>query len=95
MIDLEWVESADEDPDRVLDYFEQFSPSYAKSLLTEVMTADRTLRSHPYFGRRLRGKRSALVREVLIRGYLLEYRLDRREPSLVTILRLTYSGLKR
>ena len=92
MIDVEWSADAEEDVDAILAYYEDRTLRFATHFLTDVRTVVMALHGSPFLGRVVAEKGDPLIREVLIRGYKLEYRLDLELPTLLYILRVTYSG---
>ena len=78
--------------DAILAYYDDHTLRFATHFLTDIRTVVMALHSSPFLGRIVAAKGDPLIREVLIRGYKLEYRLDLERPTLLYILRISYSG---
>jgi toxin ParE1/3/4 len=83
-----WSPGALDDADAIAGYIERDSPHYASSVIRRLRDTARTLRNFPLRGRMVPELGDVRIREKVLYGWRLIYRVENR---IVTILAIVHS----
>jgi addiction module RelE/StbE family toxin len=86
MTRLEWTDPAVADLDHIQDYIARDSVEYADALVERLILSVDRLASFPESGRRVPEAKDPRVRELLIEGYRMIYRLRKGAVQILTIV---------
>lgn len=73
---VEWSDCAREDLDDLVRYISRDSAFYARLFAEKVVLATRTLKGFPESGRAIPEAEDKALREVIVQGYRVMYRVD-------------------
>lgn len=76
MMRVEWTEPAHADLDDLVRYISKDSAYYARLFAERILLATRRLRDFPESGRAIPEAEDAALREIIVAGYRVMYRLE-------------------
>lgn len=86
MTRLEWTDPAIADLEHIHDYIARDSPQYAVALVERLITSTERIKSFPESGRRVPEVSDPKVRELLVEGYRVIYRLKKGMAQVLTVI---------
>lgn len=88
-MELEWTDPALDDLENIRDYIGKDAPYYAKRFLERIFEAVEKLLDHPRIGRPVPEADQDDVRELILQGYRIIYRI---KPDLVQIIAVIHGS---
>lgn len=86
MTGIEWTDPAVADLERIHDYIARDSVDYADALVERLILSVDQLGSFPESGRRVPESTNLKVRELLVEGYRVMYRLKKRTAQILAVI---------
>ena len=86
---LEWSEYAGDDLDDLVRYISRDSAFYARRFAERIVLSTRRLQSFPESGRMIPEAEDPTLREIIVQGYRVMYRL---EPDRVLVLAVMHGS---
>jgi toxin ParE1/3/4 len=83
---VEWSDIACEDLDDLVDYISRDSAFYAQLFGEKVVLATRRLQDFPESGRRIPEADDDSLREIIVQGYRVMYRLDEDSVLILAVM---------
>ena len=86
MAQIIWSDSSIDDLRAIGEFYERSSPAYASIIVTELYTSVSQLRDYPQSGRIVPELNEQPIRELVVRGFRIVYKLTRDKVRIVTVL---------
>jgi addiction module RelE/StbE family toxin len=86
---VSWTEPARDDLDDLRQHISRDSAFYAQAFVERILAATRQLRDFPLSGRRVPEVDDEAIREIIVRGYRVIYRV---EASVVLVLAVMHGS---
>ena len=86
MTRLEWTDPAVADLEHIHDYIGRDSPQYAVALIERLIASAERITSFPESGRRVPEASDPKVRELLVGGYRVIYRLKKGTAQVLAVI---------
>ena len=83
---VSWSPSAIADVNAIAAYIARDSPAYASGVVSQILNATRSLNSFPSSGRVVPEFGDEAIREKLVYGYRIIYRITGEEVTIVTVI---------
>ena len=83
---IEWSEIAEADLDDIYDYIACDVPYYAELFIDQLIKATDNLEDHPRLGRKVPEADYRDVRELIVQGYRIIYRLQTEKLQILTVI---------
>ena len=81
-----WSPEAVEDLESIAEYIERDSIFYARSVVTKILEASRSIKENPLIGRIVPELDDSNIRERFVYSYRLMYQLDERKILIVAVI---------
>jgi toxin ParE1/3/4 len=83
---VEWSDFAREDLDSLVAYISRDSMFYAKTFAEKIVLATRRLKQFPQSGRMIPESDDKTLREIIVQGYRVMYRLEEERVLILTVM---------
>ena len=85
MVEIRWSPKAGDQFRDICTYLENTSPSYANSFAKKVIITVENLTKYPKIGRKVPELNNPHIRELIINGYRIMYKISRTTVEIITI----------